>query len=147
MNLTGSVILLVLVAAGSALSLEQQAQSVQESNQKLETRQGKSVGANYSSGNSITNGNSNVIEHHSTSSKAALAAEKRTVAEFMTPKNILKTIVKLLFGNQDEVAATSRNVLSVLGKVSNLFIFSSLPSRTNFLTDHRFDTHNRCWTC
>lgn len=82
-------------------------------------RQGRSL-ASSSSGNvnnlSQNNGNSNIIEH--SSSKSRIELEKRQVQEFLTTKNIFKSIMKLLFGNQEEISATSRHVLGILGKVS-----------------------------
>lgn len=73
-----------------------------------EHRQGRSL--------SSSNGNSNMIEHSSSKSKIEL--ERRQVQEFLTTKNIFKSVMKLLFGSQEEVSATSRNVISILGKVS-----------------------------
>jgi hypothetical protein len=82
-------------------------------------RQGRSISSSGNAGNSLlNNGNLNVIEH--SSSKSRLEQEKRAVQEFLTTKNIFKSIMKLLFGNQDEISATSRNVLGVLSKVLDL---------------------------
>lgn len=68
-------------------------------------------------GRSLSNsGNANMIEHNSYKSK--LEMERRQVQEFLTTKNILKSIVKLIFGSQQEMAATSRNVISILSSVS-----------------------------
>lgn len=75
-----------------------------------EHRQGRSL--------SSSSGNSNMIDHSSSKSKIDL--ERRQVQEFLTTKNIFKSIVKLLFGSQEEVSATSRNVISILGKVSSI---------------------------
>lgn len=44
--------------------------------------------------------------------------DKKEVASFLNTKNILKTVVKLLFGTAEESTATSRQVLNVLVKVS-----------------------------
>lgn len=85
-----------------------------------EQRHGRSISTSGNASNSLLNGagNSNIIEH--SSSKSRLEMEKRAVQEFLTTKNIFKSIMKLLFGNQDEVSATSRNVLGVLSKVLDL---------------------------
>lgn len=83
-----------------------------------EQRQGRSISAAGTAGNSLLSGSSNIIEH--STGKLKLEQEKRAVQEFLTTKNIFKSIMKLLFGNQDEVSATSRNVLGVLSKVLDL---------------------------
>lgn len=87
-------------------------------------RQGRSIssagtGNQLGSGtHNLLNSGSNIIEH--SSSKSRLEQEKRQVQEFATTRNIIKTIIKLFFGNQDEVNATSRNVLGVISKVLDL---------------------------
>ena len=43
--------------------------------------------------------------------------DKKEVSGFLNTKNILKTVVKLLFGTTEESTATSRQVLNVLVKV------------------------------
>ncbi|RWS29224.1 secreted protein-like protein [Leptotrombidium deliense] len=47
--------------------------------------------------------------------------DKKDISNFLTTKNIIKTMVKLLFGNNEESTATSRQVLSVLVKVLDMF--------------------------
>ncbi|KAG9510864.1 hypothetical protein GZH46_00581 [Fragariocoptes setiger] len=76
-------------------------------------RQGRSSN-NGSSGQN--NAGSNSIE----SSKYRSEQERKQVMEFFTTKNILKSLIKLMWGNQDEVGATSRQVLSVLTKVLDM---------------------------
>ena len=102
-------------------------------------RQGRSV-ASGSSANSLSSSNS--IEH--SSSKSRIEQERRQVQEFLTTKNIFKSIVKLLFGNPDEISATSRNVLGVLGKVSSASSPPPSGSETTRLT--RPISTNRCST-
>lgn len=86
-----------------------------------EARQGRSISSGGSSGNSLSSGSSNIIEHGSSfKSRKDLEAEKRQVQEFLTTKNIFKSIMKLLLGNPDEISATSRNVLGILSKVLDL---------------------------
>lgn len=48
--------------------------------------------------------------------------DKKEVSTFLNTKNILKTVVKLLFGTAEESTATSRQVLNVLVKVSQYLI-------------------------
>lgn len=48
--------------------------------------------------------------------------DKKEVSGFLNTKNILKTVVKLLFGTTEESSATSRQVLNVLVKVSNAIL-------------------------
>lgn len=111
-----SIVILALVATSLTLANEQPRQQV-AANQPSADRQGRSVSGNSNSGNSLhQNGNSNFIDHNS--SKARIELERRQVQEFMTLKNLAKSIVKLVFGNQDEISATSRHVLGILGKVS-----------------------------
>jgi len=43
--------------------------------------------------------------------------DKKELSQFLNTKNIVKTIVKLLFGSTEESSATSRQVLNVLVKV------------------------------
>lgn len=76
------------------------------SNESL-NRQSRSIGSSSSS---------NMIDHGNGKSKIEM--ERKQVQEFLTTKNILKSIMKLIFGSQDEISATSRNVISILGKVS-----------------------------
>lgn len=83
-------------------------------------RQGRSISTSGSASNNLssTSGSSNIIEHNS--KKSQHEAEKRAVAEFMTTRNIFKSIMKLLFGNQSDINATSKSVLSVLDQALNL---------------------------
>lgn len=43
--------------------------------------------------------------------------DKKELSQFLNTKNIVRTIVKLLFGSTEESSATSRQVLNVLVKV------------------------------
>jgi hypothetical protein len=43
--------------------------------------------------------------------------DKKELSQFLNTKNIVRTIVKLLFGSTEESTATSRQVLNVLVKV------------------------------
>lgn len=47
-------------------------------------------------------------------------SDKKEIGAFLNARNLIKTFVKLLFGNNEESAATSRQVLSVLVKVLDL---------------------------
>lgn len=118
-----SVLILVALAATSSAALEHQASKQQAtggSSLMAEQRQARAISSSGGNGNSLLGGlgHSNTIEH--SSSKSRLEQEKRQVQEFLTTKNIFKSIVKLLFGNQDEISATSRHVLGVLSKVLDL---------------------------
>ena len=44
--------------------------------------------------------------------------DKKELSQFLNTKNIVRTVVKLLFGSTEESSATSRQVLNVLVKVS-----------------------------
>jgi hypothetical protein len=57
--------------------------------------------------------------------------DKKELSQFLNTKNIVRTIVKLLFGSTEESTATSRQVLNVLVKVCQIF-FSRLP-KINYL--------------
>jgi hypothetical protein len=46
--------------------------------------------------------------------------DKKEVSQFLNTKNIVRTIVKLLFGTTEESTATSRQVLNVLVKVLDM---------------------------
>lgn len=50
--------------------------------------------------------------------KLRFEQDKKEVSGFLNTKNILRTVVKLLFGTTEESTATSRQVLTVLVKVS-----------------------------
>lgn len=105
----------VLISAAVLAILAVQLSEAEHLSQNIvENRQGRSLSSN--------SGSSNMIEHSSSKSKIEL--ERRQVQEFLTTKNIFKSIVKLLFGSQEEVSATSRNVISILGKVSRALIYS-----------------------
>jgi len=111
MNLLVSAAVLVFVVMGSSSadqSLNGNVLGQQQAQLSTADRQGRSIAGNNLSHNSI--------EH--SSSKSRIEQEKRQVQEFLTTKNIFKSIVKLLFGNQEEISATSRHVLGILGKVS-----------------------------
>ena len=43
--------------------------------------------------------------------------DKKELSQFLNTKNIVRTVVKLLFGSTEESSATSRQVLNVLVKV------------------------------
>lgn len=103
MKLVVSALVLVLLAIASC-EADKPSGPV---GQQQELRQGRSISGN---------GNSNMIEH--SSGKSRIEQEKRQVQEFLTTKNIFKSIMKLLFGNQEEISATSRHVLGMVGKVS-----------------------------
>lgn len=119
MKLLISVIILALIGIhlSAAEQVDQTAQHQQQSavaaSNSLE-RQGRSSGALSTTNNN--NRNSNVIEHGS--HKERLELDKRQVNEFLTAKSILKTIVNLIFGSQDQISATSRHVIGIIGKVS-----------------------------
>jgi len=111
------------MANGNNNNSEQASKSAAQLNN--EQRQGRSISSSSTNtGNQLTSGHhsllnsANIIEH--SSSKSRLEQEKRQVQEFATTRNIIKTIIKLFFGNQDEVNATSRNVLGVISKVLDL---------------------------
>lgn len=106
-NLLVSALVIIAVLAVGSLTVK----ADQTGNSMME-RQGRSL-----SGNSKDNNNGvNSIDINS--QKAKIESEKREVQNFLTTKNILKSIMKLLFGTQDEISATSRSVLGVLSKVS-----------------------------
>lgn len=44
--------------------------------------------------------------------------DSKEVASFLNLKNIFKTLIKLIFGSEEESKATSRQVLNVFVKVS-----------------------------
>lgn len=119
------------------LQNHQQQQQPQHHQQQVVSseRQGRSIG---------NGGNSNVIEH--TSSKSRIEAEKRQVQEFLTTKNIFKSLIKLLFGNQDEISATSRNVLGIMTKMldllKNTFGQKSRGAGGRTIRDHAEDVAN-----
>ena len=51
--------------------------------------------------------------------------DKKELSQFLNTKNIVRSVVKLLFGSTEESSATSRQVLNVLVKVclhSNRFL-------------------------
>ena len=47
-------------------------------------------------------------------------SDKKEIGAYLNGKNLLRAVIKLLFGNNEESAATSRQVLSVLVKVLDL---------------------------
>lgn len=109
-NLVSATAILVLVAVTLGHAASEHASSTSSKHQvALLERQGRSI--------DTSSGKSNIIEHHG-SKKLDLEKEKRAVQEFLTTKNIFKSIIKLLFGNPDEIHSTSRSVLTVFGKVS-----------------------------
>lgn len=114
--LVSALVLVLMVAVVSSEADKLAAGPTNGQQQQQELRQGRSLAGNANSMNSL-NGNSNMIEH--SSGKSRIEQEKRQVQEFLTTKNIFKSIMKLLFGNQEEISATSRHVLGMVGKVSS----------------------------
>lgn len=114
MNVLISLLVLALISVNLSMAEQSSGQQQQAADSTNVDRQGRSL-SNLSSSNN--NGNSNIIEH--SSNKARIEQEKRQVQEFLTTKNLLKSVIKLLFGNRDEINATSRSVLGILGKVCN----------------------------
>jgi len=47
--------------------------------------------------------------------------DKKELTQFLNTKNMIKTIIKLIFGSTEESAATSRQVLNVVVKVLDMF--------------------------
>lgn len=66
---------------------------------------------------------SSTVEDKTTDSRklARFEQDKKEVTSFLNAKNIVRTIVKLVFGTNEESTATSRQVLNVLVKVCLLF--------------------------
>lgn len=110
-NLIVSALVVVALLAVGSLTAEAE----QTGNNMMVERQGRSLGSSHSK---EINNVANSIDVNS--QKAKIESEKREVQNFLTTKNILKSIMKLLFGTQDEMAATSRSVLGILSKVSEL---------------------------
>lgn len=48
---------------------------------------------------------------------ARLGQDKKDIIQFLNTKNVIKTMLKLLFGTNEESVATSRQVLNVFVKV------------------------------
>ena len=48
---------------------------------------------------------------------ARLGQDRKEIVQFLNTKNVIKTMLKLLFGSNEESVATSRQVLSVFVKV------------------------------
>jgi hypothetical protein len=61
-----------------------------------------------------------VAGHGNEQRKLRQESDKKEIGAFLNARNLIKTFVKLLFGNNEESAATSRQVLSVLVKVLDL---------------------------
>ena len=67
-----------------------------------------SVKSNSNSSNKITT---------DTQRKLREENEKKEISAFFSGKNLIKTVIKILFGTSDESAATSRQLLTFLVKV------------------------------
>lgn len=80
------------------------------------------ISINSNSNNNLSkyqyNGHANVIEN--STGKSRFDAEKRQVQEFLNAKTIFKSITKLFMGNQDEVNATSRNILGIVANLLSI---------------------------
>ena len=99
---------LVLLALAASVSL-----AATDTSAPTDSRQGRSISSS-SSGNNLVSSTHNTIEH--STGKSRLESEKRQVQEFLSAKNIFKSIVKLVFGNADEANATSRQVMTMISK-------------------------------
>lgn len=106
MNLLVSASILIVLSALMVAASEQQTD-----------RQGKALSSSSNSPNSISL-NGNTIEHSSI--KARIDQERREIKEFMSAKNLIKSIITMLFGSQQEVRATSRSLLNVVSKALDL---------------------------
>lgn len=109
--LASALVVLTVLAVASPLTV-----GAEQTGNNMMERQGRSVSGN--SHNKEINNGANSIDINS--QKAKIELEKREVQNFLTTKNILKSIMKLLFGTQEEVGSTSRHVLGVLEKVSQI---------------------------
>ncbi|XP_054714151.1 uncharacterized protein LOC129223818 [Uloborus diversus] len=58
---------------------------------------------------------------------------KKQVSQFLTSKNVIRTLVKLIFGNDEESAATSKQILNLFVSVLDM-LKSSLGQRARSAT-------------
>lgn len=75
----------------------------------------------------------------SSNSKQAIPASndidtnKKQVSQFLTSKNVIRTLVKLIFGNDEESAATSKQILNLFVSVLDM-LKSTLGQRARSAT-------------
>lgn len=62
-----------------------------------------------------------------------LDTNKKQVSQFLTSKNVIRTIVKLIFGNDEESAATSKQILNLFVSVLDM-LKSTLGQRARSAT-------------
>jgi hypothetical protein len=83
--------------------------------------------------NIASTSNKNAVEQQR---KMRQETDKKELNAFLNGKNLLKTVIKLLFGNVEETTATSRHVLSALVRVidmlKNSFTQKARNSNTGF---------------
>lgn len=70
--------------------------------------------------NGIQAKSSAIISSADQQRKMRQESDKKEIGAYLNGKNLLRAVIKLLFGNNEESAATSRQVLSVLVKVLDL---------------------------
>lgn len=83
------------------------------------------VGASVEAYNATNNNNNSNSLYNSRQAKAFRMEKEKTLAtneisQFFNSKNIVKTLVKLVFGSSEESMATSRQVLNLLVKVLDM---------------------------
>lgn len=62
-----------------------------------------------------------------------LDTNKKQVSQFLTSKNVIRTLVKLIFGNDEESAATSKQILNLFVSVLDM-LKSTLGQRARSAT-------------
>ncbi|XP_035225011.1 uncharacterized protein LOC118197592 [Stegodyphus dumicola] len=62
-----------------------------------------------------------------------LDTNKKQVSQFLTSKNVIRTLVKLIFGNDEESAATSKQILNIFVSVLDM-LKSTLGQRARSAT-------------
>ncbi|XP_015915872.1 uncharacterized protein [Parasteatoda tepidariorum] len=57
---------------------------------------------------------------HASLTSNDLDSNKKQVSQFLTSKNVIRTLVKLIFGNDEESAATSKQILNIFVSVLDM---------------------------
>ncbi|PRD26598.1 UNVERIFIED_CONTAM: hypothetical protein NCL1_37692 [Trichonephila clavipes] len=120
------IVCVFLIAVASALpnhEVEQQSSSTSESEGQVVSARA----ARYDERKFSSNKQNALISNDLDTNK------KQQVSQFLTSKNVIRTLVKLIFGNDEESAATSKQILNIFVSVLDM-LKSTLGQRARSAT-------------
>lgn len=121
------VVPLLLVAAVSALPNNPENEQKPSTGTNVEQPQASARAARYDERKFSSNSKQAVPTSND------IDTNKKQVSQFLTSKNVIRTLVKLIFGNDEESAATSKQILNLFVSVLDM-LKSTLGQRARSAT-------------